>query len=219
MPSHIFFLLTEKPECVKGSDPPSNRFNVRWGYCWDGVNCSNGFENKQFAMLANKVAAQTYAYKWSPKDMWLGQYKSYFLEQNALLAWLGGCQMFSSHVHVWCKWRSNLRMAKSQKRIILFLTSPCTILVELQLEQHSLLSADTLKINPTLLHYVNLINLIFCHRTDNSIHQSTKCVTNETKWTKLSLAEIVWWGMSMELKCKLIFFEKWESYTAEYMES
>ena len=43
---------------------------------------------------------------------------------------------------------------------------PCTILVELQLEQHSLLSADTLKINPTLLHYLNLINLIFCHRTD-----------------------------------------------------
>ena len=57
-------------------------------------------------------------------------------------------------------------MTKTQKRIILFLTSPCTILVELQLEQHSLLSADTLKINPTLLHYVNLINLIFCHRTD-----------------------------------------------------
>ena len=108
---------------------------------------------------------------------------------------------------------------KNPEKSYFIFNLPCTILVELQLEQHPLLSADTLKINPTLLHYVNLINLIFCHRTDDSIHQSTKCVTNETKWTKLSLAEIVWWGMPMELKCKLIFFEKLESYTAEYMES
>ena len=34
-----------------------------------GANCSNDFENKQFAMLANKAAAQTYAYKWSTEDM------------------------------------------------------------------------------------------------------------------------------------------------------
>ena len=32
-----------------------------------GANCSNGFANKRFAMLANKAAAQTYAYKWTLK--------------------------------------------------------------------------------------------------------------------------------------------------------
>lgn len=32
-----------------------------------GENFSNGFEKKQFAMLANKAAAQTYAYKWTLK--------------------------------------------------------------------------------------------------------------------------------------------------------
>ena len=33
---------------------------------------------------------------------------------------------------------------------------PCTTPVELLLEQSSFLSTDTLKINPTLLQYVNL---------------------------------------------------------------
>ena len=32
-----------------------------------GVNFSNGFENKRFAMLTNKAAAQTHAYKWTLK--------------------------------------------------------------------------------------------------------------------------------------------------------
>ena len=64
----LFFLLTEKP-VYKGPDPPPNRFNIRPGYRWDGVNRSNGFENKRFSMLANKAAAQTDAYKWSTEDM------------------------------------------------------------------------------------------------------------------------------------------------------
>ena len=44
---------------------------------------------------------------------------------------------------------------KPRKRINLFFKFPCTILVELLLEHSFLLLTDTLKINPTLLQYVN----------------------------------------------------------------
>ncbi|XP_053703423.1 BUD13 homolog [Synchiropus splendidus] len=59
---------SDKPR-YKGPLPPINRFNIMPGYRWDGVNRSNGFEEKRFARIADKKAMQEAAYKWSVEDM------------------------------------------------------------------------------------------------------------------------------------------------------
>lgn len=60
-------MFLERPT-YKGSFPP-NRFSIRPGYRWDGIDRSNGFEQSWFAREANKVAIAEVAYKWSVEDM------------------------------------------------------------------------------------------------------------------------------------------------------
>ncbi|XP_030010808.1 BUD13 homolog [Sphaeramia orbicularis] len=60
--------VKEKPR-YKGPAPPPNRFNILPGYRWDGVNRSNGFEQKRYMRISDKKAVQEAAYKWSVEDM------------------------------------------------------------------------------------------------------------------------------------------------------
>lgn len=52
-----------------GPPPPPNRFGIKPGYRWDGVDRGNGFESKLFLKINSSQRLQSEFQAWSAEDM------------------------------------------------------------------------------------------------------------------------------------------------------
>lgn len=53
----------------RGVAAPANRYNIRPGRHWDGVDRSNGFERQMFSYKNTRAAMETEARLWSMSDL------------------------------------------------------------------------------------------------------------------------------------------------------
>jgi pre-mRNA-splicing factor CWC26 len=53
----------------RGVAPPLNRYNIRPGRHWDGVDRSNGYEKQMFKQRNEKAAREAEARAWAMSDM------------------------------------------------------------------------------------------------------------------------------------------------------
>ncbi|KAJ2928354.1 hypothetical protein H1R20_g8739, partial [Candolleomyces eurysporus] len=58
----------KRPEYT-GPPPPPNRFGIKPGYRWDGVDRGNGFETKWFQAINSRKRQGAESYSWSVDDM------------------------------------------------------------------------------------------------------------------------------------------------------
>ena len=63
----LLFFFSAKP--IYCGIYPENRYAIKPGYRWDGVDRSNGFEVKWFDVQSTKKAGEEESYKYSVEDM------------------------------------------------------------------------------------------------------------------------------------------------------
>ncbi|KAI5021636.1 hypothetical protein ZWY2020_058366 [Hordeum vulgare] len=87
----------------RGMDPPPNRYDIKPGRPWDGVEHSNGYEKDMYKLKNDNQATEQEAYVWSVADMWIYTLKHFGLAQKRVL-WrtLPPTQVPKSPRNQWC---------------------------------------------------------------------------------------------------------------------